>query len=180
MPAAQTVQAFAYFDQVSPTPQYVVGHSLGGALAKAVGDHRAIPAIGYNSPFMGMMGGTIHQTSLLITNVNADGDPLSFMTRAIGNLSHGYDITVKIPELAPPARRSAAARGSRITGDWLVERLWNRAKTHLQNKIDELQADMEEVGDLVAYFLKAALHYHSIDNLRKAVGAMKKYQAPLG
>lgn len=104
-----------------------VGHSLGGALAQAASENYsfgrftldtltgsrmvdkriAIPAVAFNSPYMGTISGMQRDHGPGILCVNAALDPLSVATRVAGNESHAKFIEVVqtpgIPNSVPPA-----------------------------------------------------------------------------
>ena len=169
IPAEQAAQARAYFRSAAGAPAYVVGHSLGGALAKIVAMQESVTAVAFNSPFMGDLRGTVPQTSRQIISVNASGDPLSLATREVGSLSHGQVITVELPAPPPPLRRTQAPAWShpvvRIAGPaaWAAAAAW-----------DYLRAD-EFIDDLVA----AGKYYHSMENLHAAVQNLPALGSPI-
>lgn len=78
-----------------------VGHSLGGAMAQYLSEQtgentmykRKIGAVAFNSPYMGSMEGMKPGKGGGILYVNAKLDPLSFLTREVGNVSHAFTKT---------------------------------------------------------------------------------------
>ena len=168
IPPEQVQAALQYFDATTPRPSTVVGHSLGGALAKIVSQERGVPAVAFNSPYMGALGGVSPTTSGVQISVNADRDPLSFATRAIGNLPHGEVIEVAIAPV-PDARPRTARRP--VWG-YLVFGLSGLAAR-------ELEFQMRRHRELLDYVLACALHYHSMENLRRAVSNQPRFREDL-
>jgi len=113
----------------------VTGHSLGGALAKIVSQRRNRLAIAFNAPYVGGLRGAVPMTSMLIRNYNSNLDPVSRMTRGIGNIEEGHTTTITIPP--PPVWQTIVGNFGLLTRV-LVEGA-------------------------------AAMHYHSIVNLRAAI-----------
>ncbi|MCB1023551.1 MAG: hypothetical protein KDB79_04120 [Acidobacteria bacterium] len=78
----------------------IVGHSLGGAISQYLSEQTGyggltgiksrIPAVAFNSPNMGTLSG-MHKGSGAILIINARLDPLSYLTREVGNVSHAMD-----------------------------------------------------------------------------------------
>ncbi|MGH7470716.1 MAG: hypothetical protein ACRENP_22435 [Longimicrobiales bacterium] len=130
VPIEQLRHGLAYFDRVQPRPQFVTGHSLGGALAQLVSQQRSVPALAFNSPSMGTIRGAVPVTSMLIAQINARGDPLILATQSVGNLPHGRVITVEIqPYACPPQlqRRPLGWMNLLVPVPALLQREWSAA-----------------------------------------------------
>jgi hypothetical protein len=113
----------------------VTGHSLGGALAKIISQRRSCLAVAFNAPYVGGLRGSAPRTSMLIRNYNSNLDPVSRMTRGVGNMEEGHTTTITIPP--PPVWQTVVGSFGLLTRA-LVEGA-------------------------------AAMHYHSIVNLRAAI-----------
>lgn len=168
IPAEQVQAALQYFDASTPRPTIVVGHSLGGALAKIVSRERNVPAVAFNSPFMGDLGGVAPASSGIQISVNADRDPLSLATQAIGSLPHGDVIPVSIAPV--PEARPRTAR--RPVWGYLVFGLSGLAAR-------ELEFQLRRHQELLDYVLACALHYHSMEHLRQTVVAQARFREDL-
>lgn len=153
VPPQQTRQALAFYKKHKA--DYVVGHSLGGALAKVVSQECSVPCIAFNSPCMGQMRGFTPQATDLITSVNAHLDPLSFLTREVGNQSHGRVIEKRVFK----GKREPKNR-------WLSFFAY----------VNPAAAAAEDIAEL-RYVLDTALHYHGIVTLRKFLQAEKIQKA---
>ncbi|NND58748.1 MAG: hypothetical protein HKN49_00625 [Gammaproteobacteria bacterium] len=206
VPQQQTQQAIRYLEQLSTPPAYLVGHSLGGALAKTLSLERQIACVGFNSPYMGDLQGTVPVTSALVLSVNTIGDPLSLATQSVGNLGHGRVELVTVAPMAngPPARPQMAeyrrpnicARGSArplvsaeavmaaaagAVCETMVD-VWEpigRALSSPQRLLEFIGRHPRYYRALGNYLKDAALHHHSIVNLRQAVQADRTYAARL-
>jgi hypothetical protein len=158
-PREQLQKALAYFDRAKPRPAFVTGHSLGGALAQLVSQQRDVPCVAFNSPHMGDLQGVVPMTSMLIVQVNANGDPLSLATRAAGNLTHGRVITVNIPPFHAPPQYEPQNLPRWATLVAPVTTMVFRA----------LSAEIRYSKALLAYLGEVMLYYHSMENLCNAV-----------
>ncbi|MBK8975485.1 MAG: hypothetical protein IPM29_06135 [Planctomycetes bacterium] len=168
IPPGQTRLALDYFDRAPTTPSVVTGHSLGGALAKILGQRRNVRTIAFNSPVMGGLMGIVPQSSRLITSVNTKGDPLSLATAQAGGVPLGEVIEVQIPEFTAPPRFERREIGWEILLSpiaYLIGR--------------EVEAHTDYTQKLVQHIAKAALHYHSMENLRKVVVQQLRFRRPL-
>ncbi|HSH09954.1 MAG TPA: hypothetical protein VK995_06170 [Oceanipulchritudo sp.] len=207
VPPEQTSLATTYVQSRFPRPQYVTGHSLGGALAKAISLQMNIPGVAFNSPFMGDLRGIPPISSSILKSINTRGDPLSLATEAAGNLSHGETILVDIPRFREPAparpqiesyrRPSVCPRAS--AGNDMVENLFIE---YIAEPACESALDMwepvgraasaprraarfyfntypEYVGSLLGYLGRAALYYHSMQNLRVKMQTLGQFRSPL-
>jgi hypothetical protein len=155
IPPEQSDRAMRYFQSVPGNPRYVVGHSLGGALAKIVAMKTSTTAVAFNSPFMGDLKGTLPQSSPRIISVNTKGDPVSLATKAVGNLSHGRTINVAIsPPSVRPLQVPKWKLGWRLILDPYGELIKPQA-AYINNVFDHL--------------LIAILHYHDMKNLHSAI-----------
>ncbi|MDH3466609.1 MAG: hypothetical protein OES26_12035 [Gammaproteobacteria bacterium] len=205
-PTNQTTQALAYYDRSRRPPRFVVGHSLGGALAKIVSQRRAIPAIAFNSPFMGSMHGVAPVSSPSIWSVNTIGDPLSLATHQAGNLPHGRTIAVRIARFSrrPPPQPELPAYTRPVSCPRTAEAWYRRPEGILQaaasNACEVAMDAWDSVGStlsmperylqmlrqypayyagLFTYLKDAALHHHSMENLRTAIGRNRQYRQAL-
>jgi hypothetical protein len=187
VPPVQTKKALEFFDATSPCPEYVCGHSLGGALAKAVSDARTVAGVGFNSPYMGNMRGTIPMSSMNILSVNTVGDPLSLATQAAGNLPHGAVIPVTIPSLkkkkpATPdmVRRRHHCGWRKILLSGVGGYVTCRASAEFRYRKRQVGAEWTYLESLLEYIKAAALHYHSMTNLESSLATGSHYVQPLG
>ena len=171
VPTGQTPQAMRYFEE-GPRPDFVTGHSLGGALAKVVSQRTGTRCVAFNSPFMGDLQGVEATSTMSILSMNTAGDPLSLATQAVGNLPHGPTITLAIPPpegLRVPRRRRVnpwthAARGPLGLGTFVG---------------DHVSSHGEYLVALARYLGAIALHHHSMANLRRAIERIPPYRAPI-
>jgi len=203
VPPQQTASANTYINNLGMTPYCITGHSLGGALAKTVSLNRSIPCVAFNSPFMGDLRGIPPISSPLVKSINTKGDPLSLATEAAGNLSHGENILVQVrnfPE-RPPARPSMenytrptfcprSSSGNGWVANMVIEHVlqptcedvldaWEpvgRARNLIRYTFD---AYPDYVSSLMGYLGRAALYYHSMTNLRKAMSSLPIFRANL-
>lgn len=140
VPTGQTSAAMTFMDacinRAGERIKIVSGHSLGGALAKVASQRRDRLAIAFNAPYIGGLSGAVAMTSMLIRNYNANLDPVSRVTSAIGHIEEGQTTVVTVQ---PPSRWISAI-GATGPGRALA------------------------VGAYTAY------HYHSMENLREAIG----------
>ena len=168
VPTDQFRQALAYFDGIRPRPQFVTGHSLGGALAQLVSQQRSVTALAFNSPSMGTIQGAVPATSMLIAQVNARGDPLSLATQSVGNLPHGRVLTIDIqPYSAPPQfrRRQLGWMDLMMPVPAMLQREWS--------------AHTEHYREIVSYLGGAMLHHHSMKNLLIALIRHRRFSVAL-
>lgn len=195
IPARQSRQAVEYFRSASPKPELVVGHSLGGALAKIVSYQMNVKAVAFNSPFMGALEGIEQSSTPDITNINAMGDPLSTATAAAGNNSHGAIIRVRTPRFpgsvpeAPqidryqrPIRcprggygytpealaRSLAGAICENVMDSLVDPVARRISAPVRG-LELLRRYPAYYSSLMSYLGRAAGYYHNMSNLLNAM-----------
>jgi alpha-beta hydrolase superfamily lysophospholipase len=167
VPTTQLSQALAYFDRCPRAPNFVTGHSLGGALAQLVSQQRGVPAIAFNSPFMGDLSGVVLTSSQLIVQINARGDPLSLATAAAGNLPHGRVITLDTAPFHPGPRLADAP-------PWWVAAVSPAAAAFIVER-DQFQYHRE----LLSYLGEAMLHYHSMENLMKTIRLLRRFTTQL-
>ena len=206
VPREQAGQAAEYLDRLDAPPAFLVGHSLGGALAKALCQQRGIPAIGFNSPFMGDLQGTVPMSSMDLLSVNSIGDPLSLSTRTAGNQSHGRELQVRIHPFGrrPPSRPQMPSyvrpvSCPRTPGSWyrrpdgiLMEvagdlcetamEIWEpvgRTASAPSRALEMLRQYPGYYGALTSYLADMALYHHSITNLRKAITLNGAFQSEL-
>lgn len=158
IPQSQSRQALAYFDQCQPAPSMVVGHSLGGALAKIISLQRSLLGIAFNSPFMGDLQGVAPMSSAQILSINTEGDPLSLATRAAGNLGHGRNITITVPQ--PEQNRPRPPRRPST---------WQMILFPIPTMIQQAQRRLQHQRDLLSYLAMSMGHYHSMANLYHAL-----------
>ena len=112
VPPYQTGQALEFYERHNP--EFVTGHSLGGALTKVVAMRHRVTAVAFNSPYMGSLRGTVPASFAGVISINAQKDPLSLLTREIGSLPHGKEIFVWLPpyESSPPLEQLRILRTS--------------------------------------------------------------------
>jgi hypothetical protein len=165
VPETQLRDALAYFDGCTPRPRFVTGHSLGGGLAQLVSHERSVPAVAFNSPFMGTLRGAIQASSQSLLMVNARGDPLSVATRAAGNFPHGREIvlTVDGPPSSPPQFQRRDLRWS----DLLMPAL--------QLSLREAEAQARYYRAFLAYLGEVLLHYHGMAVLLEELLRDRRY-----
>jgi len=206
-PPEQTRLATAYRRSISPGPDFVTGHSLGGALAKTISLREGIPCVAFNSPFMGDLRGVPPVSSEQVTSINARLDPLSLATGQVGNLSHGRNIYVHTPSYLglPPSvprvdsyRRPVAC--PRASGNWWTSEegiyaaalgpvceaaldMWEpigRITTATQRNFHYwFRQRPQYVAALLHYLGDVAIHFHSMENLRVAMQGMPQFQNAL-
>jgi hypothetical protein len=166
----QLNQALEYFDGCEPRPRFVTGHSLGGALAQLVAQQRSVPAIAFNSPFMGTLEGGVPATSMLVAQVNSRGDPLSLATQNVGNLPHGRVIWIALPSppVRPPVFQRRQLRWTQLATGGLGAVAMREAEAHTRY-----------YRELLSYLGEAMLYYHSMEQLRLALAGMRRYGQPL-
>lgn len=157
VPPWQTDQAIQYFDATPGPVVGVTGHSLGGALAKAISSQRSVPSVAFNSPFMGTMKGTGQKFSPLIRNVFTPLDPLTIITRELGNQSQGR-VTSRLVEHFPRPPEWYSSRDQAWLGRVIGELPDGEPKRQL-----------EGVANIIAWLGAAALHYHSMGTMRRAI-----------
>jgi hypothetical protein len=207
VPELQVQQATAYLQELPRMPDIVTGHSLGGALAKAMCLEQGVACAAFNSPYMGNLRGIPPMCSSLLRSINTRGDPLSLATEEVGNLSNGEVILVAIPRFAepPPPRpqmesyhRPAvcprAGSGSGMFENLLIEYVaepacegaldvWEpvgRAVTAPRRALRHMfNTYPEYVQSLLGYLVRALLHYHSMENLRVQMDSMSQFRSPL-
>jgi pimeloyl-ACP methyl ester carboxylesterase len=180
-PVSQTQSALDFFDQHGSGAFLVVGHSLGGALAQLVSMWRGVPAVAFNSPFMGDLRGTTPLTSADILCVNSDGDPLSLATKTAGNVAHGRVITVPLP---PYQGQIPIRQPIDLTPSWgtLLGVALNplQGVKKLDTKVEGAIADTTQYAlDLGKFLANSALYYHSMANLAQALAKTAAMQAPI-
>jgi hypothetical protein len=109
---------------------------------------------------------------MLIVQVNANLDPLSMATQAVGNLTHGRVITVDLPPFhAPPMRQTPSVPW------WLnVVAPIPALAARLGNAVS---AEATHSRELVAYLGDIMLYGHSMDNLRQAIDRIARFARPL-
>ena len=152
IPPMQSKQALAYFDAANSSiaVDYVVGHSLGGALAKIVALKKGVKCYAFNAPQIRGLSGVGNQSARgRIENVNAKLDPVSTITKFLGAGSVGketYIGTQKPPQFIPSQ--------SQMFGPALASGLSSR---YGQAAVD------------ICVVAHCALHYHSIGTLKKAI-----------
>ncbi|MDQ8160521.1 MAG: hypothetical protein P3B76_12905 [Gemmatimonadota bacterium] len=163
VPTEQVRAALRYFDACSPRPVAVCGHSLGGALAQVVSQQRGVTAVSFNGPFMGDIGGAAPMSSGDLIYVNAIGDPLSFMTGAMGHVPHGQLHTVRLPAFRrPPVRQDSAPTWLRVVSPALA--------------IGADCADSaRQYAETLRYLGETMLYHHSIDSLVPALSASARF-----
>jgi hypothetical protein len=166
----QLNRALEYFDECDPRPRFITGHSLGGALAQLVAQRRSVPAIAFNSPFMGTLEGAIHATSMLIAQINSRGDPLSLTTQNVGNLPHGRVIWITLPQ--PPARPPVFQRRQLRWTEMVTGGIAAVAGR-------EAEAHARYYRELLAYLGEVMLYYHSMEQLRLTLAGIRRYDQPL-
>ncbi len=190
IPPVQSRHAVETFDSISPAPNFVCGHSLGGALAKIVCQQRGVACIAFNSPYMGDLQGMEPQSNSNMLSINAIGDPLSVATRQIGNLGHGEAIDVRVADYPhpPPERPTLTTYSRPVSCIRRTDSAFSRAATALcedvlENIVDPigrglttLQRATEIAEHYPTYYLalldhcgSVALHYHGMKTLRTAV-----------
>ncbi|MEZ5345340.1 MAG: hypothetical protein R2681_07275 [Pyrinomonadaceae bacterium] len=148
------IQTYSYCLSNGLKLRCITGHSLGGAISQYLSEQTGyggltkiksrIPAVAFNSPNMGTLSG-MNKGSGAILIINARLDPLSYLTREVGNVSHAMDrnheisnVDVGSPGPPPPvyANVSVAESNLKAFKDWL---------------------------------LPALKHYHSMDSMEKAL-----------
>ncbi len=164
----QLDEALAYLDRQSPTPSWVTGHSLGGALAQLVGEARGVPAVAFNSPNLGFIGGATPVTSTGILLFNARLDPLSLVTREVGNPAHGRVESVEVARFRrPPSRTRREFR-------------WRDILTPIPVRVAQrVRSESEHYAALISYLLEAMFHYHGIGTLNTYLGKHGRYNRTL-
>lgn len=164
VPPLQTRQALAFFDSENKKMKvdYVVGHSLGGALAKIVALRRGVNCIAFNAPYIGGLQGSL-PTNIggEIYNVNAKLDPVSRITRFLGASTVGNELTINTP--APRTYQPSQTGIFAGAMSYAINRRYG-------NSVNDILI----LGHLAA-------HYHSIDTLKKAIkrGSVR-FSLPLG
>lgn len=149
-----------------------VGHSLGGALAQYLSEQtgvggaldiqEGIPAVAFNSPNMGKIQGMSKNAGGGILIVNARLDPLSFLTREVGNESHAASPkhewrNIDIGTFEPPPRYMPNEQHT--TEEYQKFRNWLLRAMKFYHSIDNMQdyLSKEEPGHLtVSYFFPYA------------------------
>lgn len=131
------------------------GHSLGGALAQFLAEHTGeggrigikpkVPAVAFNAPCMGSLGGMRRGYGGPILSVNSRLDPLSLATKLVGNATHSSEKFYVLVETKPPLPPPQVSDPPSI-----------RQRT-----------------DFAEWFLGAALEYHGMANLVNAL--MSRY-----
>ncbi len=202
LPQNQVQAALDYCDAAEAPPSYVVGHSLGGALAKTVSQRRSIPAIGFNSPNMGNLRGIRAESSYQILSINAFGDPLSLATRSAGNLPLGMEIIVSVPPYPqrPPQRPVMASYTHPVSCPRSHTTSYTNSRGLLQHAASALCQATESVGRLASlpertwnmlsqypdyyrhlatYMGELLLHHHSIATLRETLAGNPRFLRPL-
>jgi pimeloyl-ACP methyl ester carboxylesterase len=201
IPREQVQRAVNYFLDASPRPEVIVGHSLGGALAKIVALEHNVKAIAFNSPFMGDLQGVRPVTSMYITSVNALLDPLSMATDLVGNLAHGRTITVDTspypralpqrPEMTTYVRPASCPRG---TGGYSPEAILNDAaaaacEAFMETFVDPVGRAVSApargwdvvrrypgyYAELADYAAGAAGYFHSMEKLRLKMARSERF-----
>lgn len=175
VPETQLQDALAYFDRCSPRPRFVSGHSLGGALAQLVSHERSVPAVAFNSPYMGTLRGATQASSQVILMVNAWGDPLSVATRAAGNLPHGREIvlTVEGPPATPPQLQRRDLRWSDLLSTL------SPLGTAVRLSVREGEAQARYYRAFLSYLGEVLLHYHSMAVLLAELMRDRRYSLQL-
>ena len=183
VPGEQVQRALQYFDRCSPRPTMVTGHSLGGALAQVVSQQRNVPCVAFNSPHMGDLGasagadggrveGMIPMTSQTLLQVNANLDPLSVATAAVGNLTHGRVITVVIPPF-----HEAPTRHTVDVPLWAS--LLAPTAAYLYDTYQTVSGELSFHRELIQHLGDAMLYGHSMANLCAAIAREGRYSAML-
>lgn len=167
IPRPQVERALKYFDDTTPRPEIVVGHSLGGALAKIVSQNRDVPAVAFNSPFMGDLGGVVPATSGLQISVNASRDPLSFVTASVGNLAHGESIAVDVRSFPVPRLPDRPTRNH-----------WTPLSA-VRDTVTRIRDEARLQLDLIEYVGDAALHYHQMSTLTPVLRGSSEFSQSL-
>jgi len=201
VPREQVQQALQYFLSIEPRPAVLVGHSLGGALAKIVSLEHNIRAIAFNSPFMGDLQGVRPISSLYISSINARLDPLSMATDLVGNLAHGQTILVDTapypealpvrPEVAQYTRPVSCPRGGRGYSPEAILRDATaaaceafmgslvdpvaRAVSWPVRALDMLTRYPHYYLQLVTYAAGAAGYFHSMEQLRLKMAQQARF-----
>jgi pimeloyl-ACP methyl ester carboxylesterase len=174
VPNMQLHDALSYVRQLPRAPQFVAGHSLGGALAQCVALQRTIPGISFNGPFMGNLRGAVPQSSASLLYINTIGDPLSFATKAVGNLPQAGEIAVQIP----PFSRRAPTPGAPAEVPW-----WRRVAmpfvAALESGYHEFDRQRRFHAELVGYLGEIMLYHHSMANLLQQMRGSGRFAAPL-
>lgn len=156
VPPTQALMARAFAQQVSNyckaknlKLRCFTGHSLGGALAQYLSEQTGdggethisenIPAVVFNSPNMGNLNGMRKGKGGGILVINARLDPLSNLTRLVGNKSHAMDKDHEFSEIdvgrpSPPPRFMEPATPN-------------------------------ELESFLGWFFSALGHYHSMPNM---------------
>ncbi len=164
----QINMALAYFDRQDPRPSFVTGHSLGGALAQLVGQRRGVPTVAFNSPNLGTIAGAAPVTSVGILLFNARLDPLSLVTREVGNPPHGRVISVDVKGFQRPPRRRQR------------EFNWRDLLMPLPARIGQrLRRESEHYAALTVYLGQAMLHYHGMGTLNTVLSKDNRYSRRL-
>lgn len=196
MPAGQTGAALDFFRQfTNPKPILATGHSLGGALAKAVAATYQIKGVAFNSPYLGGTSGISAVQGQNLININAYGDPLSTATEGSGNRSlaqHNRQVQLPQVNLAQPALAQreintvvrAATNGARaLTGNADSSDFYNlltdvssiasRAIASAQNPAGlSAQVTANYIGAMGAYLGAMAGYHHSSNSLLTAMSAI--------
>jgi hypothetical protein len=162
VPSKQGRLVLSYFKSRRVKPSFVVGHSLGGALAKYVAHETSSHGVAFNSPMMGDLAGMRPLSLPTLLNVNTVGDPLSFATEVAGNLSHGNTISIAIPPKVIRTSAKFTTWQKVLIPDIVEMALWARDQKRL----------IEDVAQL-------ALYYHSMKNLSDAISRQPRFSVPL-
>jgi hypothetical protein len=183
VPGEQVQRALQYFDSCATRPTMVTGHSLGGALAQIVSQQRNVPCVAFNSPHMGDLGastgadgarvdGMVPMSSQTLLQVNADLDPLSMATAAVGNLAHGRVITVKLPPFhAAPTRHSVDVP--------LWASLLAPVAAAMYDGYQTASAELSFHRELMQYLGEIMLYGHSMANLCATIARDGRYAVML-
>ena len=190
VPPEQTQQAESYLRRQSTPPTYLTGHSLGGALAKVIALRSGIACVAFNSPFMGHLRGVVPMSSEQIISINARLDPLSLATRTVGNPPHGPVIEVETARCrSVPPSRPRDYECPRVGSDWYMSEqgiygymatAFCEVTRPIGAAVTASERYLEYEQGLLRHLGEAALHYHSMGNLRASMMPMPRFRRSLG
>lgn len=169
VPPDQVRQARQYVAR-GPTPTFLTGHSLGGALTKVLCLDAGIPGVAFNSPFMGELRGVRPVSTAAVASVNTIGDPLSTLTWSVtGGLTHGPVVPVMVPRKHAPPRMHRTGMLARLVTGGLAGVV-----------AGEIRDQYEFHERLLEYLQAVLLHFHGMGPLQKAISTARRFQRPLG